>query len=82
MMMKTSPREDAGVEADTSEIEPVTGQPIEEAEKNLSRHATKDSNPPVDEQWRTSVMAAGGAGQTRDEQGTNQNKVDNDGDKD
>jgi hypothetical protein len=80
-MMKTSPHEDASTKADTGEIEPKTGQPIEEAEKNLSRHATKDSSPPVDEQWRTSVMA-GGAGQTRGEQGTNQNRAENDGDKD
>jgi hypothetical protein len=37
------------------DIDPVRGQPIEEVEKNLSRHATKDSSPPIDEQSRTSV---------------------------
>ena len=40
------------------DVDPVRGQPIEEAEKNLSRHSTKDSSPPVDEQWRTSVPEA------------------------
>jgi hypothetical protein len=38
-------------------IDSRTGQPIEEAEKNLSRHATADSSPPVDEEWRTTVHA-------------------------
>lgn len=78
--MKTLPREDSGIKADRSEIEPTTGQPIEEAEKNLSRHATRNSSPPVDEQWRTSVKA-GGAGQTQDEQGTDQNRAENNDDK-
>jgi hypothetical protein len=45
----------AGSEKKAGDIDPVTGQPIEEAEKNLSRHTTKDSSPPVEEQWRTSV---------------------------
>jgi hypothetical protein len=40
------------------DVDPVRGQPIEEAEKNLSRHSTKDSSPPVEEQWRTSVPEA------------------------
>jgi hypothetical protein len=31
----------------------TTGQPVEEAEDNLSRHSTKDSSPPVAEQGRT-----------------------------
>lgn len=35
-----------------------TGQPIEEAEDNLSRHATKDSSPPVAEQGRTTEKAS------------------------
>jgi hypothetical protein len=34
-------------------IDSSTGEPIEESEKNLSRHATKDSSPPVAEQGRT-----------------------------
>jgi hypothetical protein len=34
-------------------IDNSTGEPIEESEKNLSRHATKDSSPPVAEQGRT-----------------------------
>jgi hypothetical protein len=34
-------------------IDNTTGQPIEEAEDNLSRHATKDSSPTVPEQGRT-----------------------------
>jgi len=42
----------------TGDVDPVHGQPIEEAEKNLSRHSTKDSSPPVEEQWRTSVPEA------------------------
>jgi hypothetical protein len=80
-MMKTSPHENAGGKTVASEIEPLTGQPIEEAEKNLSRHATKDSSPPVDEQWRTSVRVDG-AQQSPGNQGTTQNKMENDGDKD
>lgn len=36
-------------------IDSKTGQPIEEAEDNLSRHSTADSSPPVEEQERTSV---------------------------
>lgn len=35
-----------------------TGQPIEEAEDNLSRHSTKDSSPPVAEQGRTTEKVA------------------------
>lgn len=41
-----------------SEVDTVRGQPVEEAEKNLSRHSTQDSSPPVDEQWRTNVPEA------------------------
>jgi hypothetical protein len=37
-----------------------TGQPIEEAEDNLSRHSTKDSSPPVAEQGRTTEKVAEG----------------------
>jgi hypothetical protein len=37
------------------DIDRKTGQPVEEAEDNLSRHSTKDSSPPVEEQERTSV---------------------------
>jgi len=53
--MNKSANDEAGAEKKTGDVEPVTGQPIEEAEKNLSRHTTKDSSPPVEEQWRTSV---------------------------
>ena len=48
---------DEKLETDAGEMEPVSGQPIEEAEKNLSRHTTKDSSPPIGEEWRTSVTA-------------------------
>jgi hypothetical protein len=68
MRMQTRDDADAGNEA--GDVEPVTGQPIEEAEKNLSRHATKDSSPPVGEERRTSV-AAGDDGNTA---GGNQTK--------
>ncbi len=37
------------------DIDSKTGQPIEEAEDNLSQHSTKDSSPPIREQERTSV---------------------------
>jgi hypothetical protein len=37
------------------DIDSKTGQPIEEAEDNLSRHSTKDSSPHIEEQERTSV---------------------------
>ncbi len=37
------------------DIDSRTGQPIEEAEDNLSRHSNADSAPPVEEQARTSV---------------------------
>jgi hypothetical protein len=37
------------------DIDSKTGQPVEEAEDNLSRHSTADSSPPVEEQQRTSV---------------------------
>ncbi|HVG35292.1 MAG TPA: hypothetical protein VM911_19650 [Pyrinomonadaceae bacterium] len=36
-----------------ADADPETGQPIEEAEDNLSRHSTKNSSPPVEEQGRT-----------------------------
>ena len=78
--MKTLPLESGGGETIPGDREPVTGQPIEEAEKNLSRHATRDSSPPVDQQWRTSVMG-NDAGLTQGDQETNQHKVENDGDK-
>ncbi|HUQ31771.1 MAG TPA: hypothetical protein VM095_06615 [Pyrinomonadaceae bacterium] len=80
-MLKKSPHKNADGKTDAGEIEPMTGQPVEEAEKNLSRHATKDSSPPVDEQWRTSVRVDG-AEQSPGNQETTQNKVENDGDKD
>lgn len=37
------------------DVDSKTGQPIEEAEDNLSRHSTKESSPPIEEQERTSV---------------------------
>lgn len=37
------------------DIDSKTGQPIEEAEDNLSRHSTADSSPPIEEQERTSA---------------------------
>jgi hypothetical protein len=55
--MKNSANDNARQESDGGDIEPVSGQPIDEAEKNLSRHATKDSSPPVGEEWRASVTA-------------------------
>ena len=39
------------------EIDEATGQPFEDAEKNLSRHSTADSSPPVAEQERTTTKA-------------------------
>jgi len=50
--MKTA----TGREADDGgEIEPVSGQPILDAEKNLTRNTTKDSSPPVGEEGRATV---------------------------
>jgi hypothetical protein len=34
-------------------VDETTGQPIEEAEDNLSRHSNRDSTPTVNEQGRT-----------------------------
>ena len=53
--MKTTTRNEERPEDDASDLKPVSGQPIEEAEKNLSRHTTRDSSPPIEEQGRTSV---------------------------
>jgi hypothetical protein len=39
----------------TPERDARTGQPVEEAEKNLSRHSTSDSSPSVEEQERTTL---------------------------
>lgn len=47
-------REESGLAAD---VDARTGQPIEETEKNLSRHVNANSSPPVEEQWRTTVEA-------------------------
>jgi hypothetical protein len=44
-----------------SSLDKTTGQPVEEAEDNLSRHATKDSSPPVAEQGRTTEKGTGRA---------------------
>jgi hypothetical protein len=41
------------------DIDSKTGQIVEEAEDNLSRHSTEDSHPPVAEQERTSVREDG-----------------------
>ena len=43
-----------------ADIDPKTGQPVEEAEDNLSRHSTKDSSPPVEEQDRTTAHVDNG----------------------
>ena len=51
------------------DVDPVRGQSIEEAEKNLSRHATRNSSPLVDEQWRTNVPEANEREQEDLEQG-------------
>ncbi len=37
----------------SADIDRKTGQTVEVAEDNLSRHSTKDSSPPVEEQDRT-----------------------------
>lgn len=55
LMMKKLADKDARPEIDDGDLEPVSGQPIDEAEKNLSSHATSDSSPPVGEEERTSV---------------------------
>jgi hypothetical protein len=49
--MKTETRGDS----DEVEIEPISGQPILEAEKNLTRNTTKDSSPPVGEEEQATV---------------------------
>jgi hypothetical protein len=49
--MKTETQRDS----DEVEIEPISGQPILEAEKNLTRNTTKDSSPPVGEEEQTTV---------------------------
>ena len=38
-----------------SDEDSLGSEPIEEAEKNLSRHSTSDSRPPLGEQERTSA---------------------------
>lgn len=40
---------------DAAEMDTKTGEPVEEGEKNLSRHSTGDSAPPIAEQERTTV---------------------------
>jgi hypothetical protein len=66
--MKMAMRDKGERETDAGDIEPVSGQTTLEDEKNLSRHATKDSSPPIEEQWRTSVAVddAGEAGRKQD----------------
>ena len=46
-MRTTTDRKDDAPEGDEIEIEPISGQPILDAEKNLTRNTTKDSSPPV-----------------------------------
>lgn len=46
--------QDAGTVAQ-AEVDERTGQPTEEAEKNLSRHSNKDSSPPAAEQEQTTT---------------------------
>jgi hypothetical protein len=54
--MKTGTRREGDApQDDAAEIEPVSGQPVLEAEKNLTRNTTKDSSPPVGEEHRATV---------------------------
>ncbi|HEX8492756.1 MAG TPA: hypothetical protein VF658_07950 [Pyrinomonadaceae bacterium] len=50
-------REDANTNQadDNVETDTRTSQPVEEEEKNLSRHSTSDSSPSIAEQERTTV---------------------------
>lgn len=50
-------RREEEVTARAGDIDTRTGQPVEESEKNLSRHSNKNSNPAAGEQWRTTVEA-------------------------
>jgi hypothetical protein len=45
----------AGREDEGGDIETVSGQPILDAEKNLTRNTTKDSSPPVGEESQATV---------------------------
>jgi hypothetical protein len=49
----TNERQEAADASSVPSLDETTGQPIEEAEDNLSRFSTKDSRPPVEEQGRT-----------------------------
>ncbi len=57
----TSENKEKGIDATQvsskeSDADALMEQPIEEAEKNLSRHSTSDSRPSAGEQERTSVQ--------------------------
>ncbi|HYG82502.1 MAG TPA: hypothetical protein VD861_19050 [Pyrinomonadaceae bacterium] len=54
--MKTQTRgENDAPASDEVEIEPISGQPVLEAEKNLTGNTTADSSPPVGEEEETTV---------------------------
>lgn len=59
--MSSRERENTGTNHPAAETdaetrsETHTGQPIEEEEKNLSRHTTQDSSPSIKEQTRTTI---------------------------
>jgi hypothetical protein len=54
--MKTETRRgDDAAGSDEVEIEPISGQPVLEAEKNLTVNTTADSSPPVGEEEETTV---------------------------
>ena len=54
--MKTeTQKEHDAQESEEVEIEPISGQPVLSAEKNLTTNTTKDSSPPVGEEDETTV---------------------------
>ncbi|HWT01110.1 MAG TPA: hypothetical protein VN256_12755 [Pyrinomonadaceae bacterium] len=56
--MKTETRRETDAAAsDEVEIEPISGQPVLAAEKNLTSNTTEDSSPPVGEEDETTVPA-------------------------
>jgi hypothetical protein len=59
--MSSTERESAGTNHPDAETDATTksetrgGQMVEEEEKNLSRHTTRDSSPSIEEQTRTTI---------------------------
>ena len=54
--MKTERRgEHDPAASDDVEIEPISGQPVLAAEKNLTTNTTEDSSPPAGEEEQTTV---------------------------